>query len=231
MPREKKTTLFSKNHITIEKYENLQFYYTTRQEINQDKTGRCYYGTSSIASRNIKKIEIEGKKIDDEHVEVTKESPLGFYYKQIVNITRQIQYGTRKTVVLEYHYKDTKYILSFFIEYDDNRVEQTEDSIRPWDVVPGDKDFSDNNIKALTQELEKLFDVIESNGCKNVGERPSFYSRYHGSNYHQPLNDVKRGIYKYMFGNPKGMRTQTNEEKILAHGFDLKSSFRKEKEL
>ena len=117
MPREKKTTLFSKNHITIEKYENLQFYYTTRQEINQDKTGRCYYGTSSIASRNIKKIEIEGKKIDDEHVEVTKESPLGFYYKQIVNITRQIQYGTRKTVVLEYHYKDSKYILSFFIEY------------------------------------------------------------------------------------------------------------------
>ena len=37
-------------------------------------------------------------------------------------------------------------------------------------------------------------------------------------------------VFKELFGNVNGPRFQTNEEKILAHGFDLKTSFRKDKE-
>ena len=36
----------------------------------------------------------------------------------------------------------------------------------------------------------------------------------------------KREIFTDLFGYPEGPKYQTNEEKILSHGFDLKTSFR-----
>ena len=38
---------------------------------------------------------------------------------------------------------------------------------------------------------------------------------------------VKKEIFTDLFGYPDGPKYQTNEEKILAYGFDLKTSFRK----
>ena len=37
-------------------------------------------------------------------------------------------------------------------------------------------------------------------------------------------------IYTDLFGDKNGIRFQTDSEKIMSHGFDLKYSFRKEKE-
>lgn len=34
-------------------------------------------------------------------------------------------------------------------------------------------------------------------------------------------------LYRDLFGNEKGIRFQTDSEKIISHGFDLKTSFRK----
>lgn len=232
MSREKKTTLFSKNHIMVEKIDHIFLPDFIKNQLKEEKGGYCIQYTSNAYSAYQMRDAIEGKKIDKDHVEITKVSPLGFYYKQTINISRKVEYARRTVMGLEYRYKDTKYKLSFFIAYDDNTVSKTEDSIRPWDVVPGDKEFTDNNIKTLTSELEKLFSMIEDNGCETVHDKEKHWSFYYRRENEpvKKLHDVKREIYSYMFGNPKGMRTQTNEEKILAHGFDLKSSFRKDKE-
>ena len=41
------------------------------------------------------------------------------------------------------------------------------------------------------------------------------------------LKSVRSSIFTDLFGYPDGPKYQTNDEKILAAGFDLKTSFRK----
>ena len=41
------------------------------------------------------------------------------------------------------------------------------------------------------------------------------------------IGELRNKVFTDIFGSPKGIRYQTNEEKILSHGFDLKTSFRK----
>jgi len=230
MKRQQTTTLFNKNHIKLVRIDNVKYYYIDRQNILQDKTGTCLYKTSSTSSKTTMERNVEGKRIDDKHVEITCESPLGFYYKKEVFVTEEVTYAQREVVEFEYRYKFTKYILSFFTKYDDNQVLRAEDSLRPWDIVPGDKNFSDRDIEDLKSELDKLFEIIDGNGCKSVKSGQYYYSwQPKMQNPPRDLKPIKDEIYTYLFGNKKGFRLQTDKEKIEAHGFDFKYSFRKDK--
>ena len=65
---------------------------------------------------------------------------------------------------------------------------------------------------------------------KGRWDRDNYYSRTEGINqtrYVGDLTNVKKEIFTDLFGYPDGPKYQTNDEKILAHGFDLKTSFRK----
>jgi hypothetical protein len=58
----------------------------------------------------------------------------------------------------------------------------------------------------------------------------SYYCKYEGletTRFVGDMTEVKKEIFTDLFGYPDGPKYQTNEEKILAHGFDLKTSFRK----
>jgi hypothetical protein len=60
--------------------------------------------------------------------------------------------------------------------------------------------------------------------------RENYYSNREGietKRFVGDLTEVKKEIFTDLFGYPDGPKYQTNEEKILAHGFDLKTSFRK----
>ena len=79
-----------------------------------------------------------------------------------------------------------------------------------------------------------LFNLFEENKIDQVmigtGYGPRYYEIYPDKTTYKNIYDVKCTIYKELFGNIKGPRFQTDLEKILAHGFDPKYSFRKDKE-
>ena len=74
-------------------------------------------------------------------------------------------------------------------------------------------------ITDFLNEVESLkYPIIEPHTRYNDHDRPiSFF-------------DLKNKLMVDMFGSIKGPRFQTDEEKILSHGFDLKESFRNRKE-
>jgi hypothetical protein len=75
-----------------------------------------------------------------------------------------------------------------------------------------------------------LFEIIDGNGCKSVKSGQYYYSwQPREQNPPRDLKPVKDEIYTYLFGNKNGFRLQTDKEKIEAHGFDFKYSFRKDK--
>lgn len=232
MKRQQTTTLFNQNHVQVLRIDNVQYYSMTREEVSKNKTGTCFYKISSTHSKTVRKKSVKGRKIRDNYVEVTCKSPLGFYYKKKICDNEEVIYANREVVEFEYRYKFTKYIVSFFITYDDNKVIKSEDGLRPWDIVPGDKSFSDRDIENLKSELDKLFSLIESNGCNTVrdGMYPVYWYRPITEKPEMKLKSVKDEIYTDLFGNKNGFRAQTDKEKIEAHGFDFKYSFRKDKE-
>lgn len=79
--------------------------------------------------------------------------------------------------------------------------------MRPWDILPGYTGMPDNMIDALVKEANNFIDICE------------------------PYNkEIRKEIMTDLFGYPDGPKIQPNNIKILAHGFDLKTSFRKDKE-
>ena len=77
-------------------------------------------------------------------------------------------------------------------------------------------------ITSLMNEINKLLDIISENKLQ--------YNPYKEDNYKPSLDNLRKIIYKEVFGSEKGIRFQTDQEKILSHGFDLKTSFRKQKD-
>jgi len=230
MKRQQTTTLFNQNHVQILRIDNVQYDSMTREEVSKNKTGTCFYKTSSTHSKTVRRKSVKGRKIGDNFIEITCKSPLGFYYKKKIRDNEEVIYANREVVEFEYRYKFTKYIVSFFIAYDDNKVIKSEDGLRPWDIVPGDKSFSDRDIENLKSELDKLFEIIDNNACKTVKSGQYYYSwQPEEQNPPRDLKPVKDEIYTYLFGNKNGFRAQTDKEKIEAHGFDFKYSFRKDK--
>ena len=114
------------------------------------------------------------------------------------------------------------YQLKYVTSCGENKI-GGEDGLRPWDIYPGDKDFPDSMVDALIKDVDEFFANAEHAKVKNF----QTFSNTDSEN----INYVKKSVYKDLFGNEKGPRFQSNEEKILAHGFDLKTSFRKDKEV
>ena len=208
--REKTITLYSRNGIRILKTENLQN--------NRQNKKWCF---EQIERVNVID-QAEHNQKAGEYVQIKHESPLGFYY-----YTREwVYYDTIKSKGVKYKkytiWLDTiKYELEYPIKYEAPNIKQEINiEMRPWDIMPGYKGMPDNMINALVLEVNKFIDIIfeYKNIIKNsagIAKTPEQY---------------KKSIMIDIFGYEDGPKIQSNNVKILSHGFDLKESFRKRKE-
>ena len=207
--RQKKITLFSKNHITITKTENVN---------NLSKYVIC----NKINNSSIKCDYISRKK-NEYYVDVIKESPLGFKYieqeKRYRNQPKDESKYYKELYIVNIYLEKTEYEFVYPILYNHTHIGKEN---RPWDIVEGDKSISEHFIFALKNEIDKLFEVIKENKL-TIHKRGTYYSGNKNLTY-QELHDK---IYEDVFGDKRGIRFQTDEEKILAHGFDKVTSFRK----
>ena len=223
MWKEKVTYLFNKNNITLEKIEK-------HKSLNMDeKSARREYvitGRNNARKEEIKTI-IKN---------ITKESPLGFYYTKKVKET--INVSTDKNSTEKHWYIITAnvgggvyYRLKFLTKCGENEVYPREDSLRPWEIAEGDNMLSGSMLDALVKTLNEFFDTLSK--YKIVFKYKHYNNIIHDwvwapADYQ--IKSVKNDVYSYMYGNKNGLRVMTDEQKILSHGFDLKTSFRKDKE-
>lgn len=169
--------------------------------------------------------------------EVRKKSPLGFYYmsKQIVrnNEDHEIKDSAVSRTIITIPMsgeKNTYYQIKYVTQYGENKIGK-EDGLRPWDIYPGDKSFDDNMLESLVKDVNEFFNIAKEAGITSFSKNP--YSPHYFRNERTDsinFNVVKNTVFAELFGNENGPRFQTNLEKILAHGFDPKYSFRKDKE-
>lgn len=211
-------TLFNKNHILFDVYDNniyQQSYIILEKQYNKsNKTDFSY-----------------NKKPKKQTIEIVRtKSPLGFYYDKIIYNTESASrsHDSRTTCmkIWTFYIGSKTYKLSYYIEYNGTHVNQ---EIRPWDICEGDKSMPDHYVNALLTELNNMFADITVLKNKDILDTSSYevksWNRF--NTYNIKDNDKKREIFTDLFGYPEGPKYQTNEEKILSHGFDLKTSFRK----
>ena len=248
MARKKTTNLFNKNHISLIKvendnndnsivfrepsfsskknsYGNLKFSQKT-QRIDTWVNRAIYKNSSSIVVKPA---------VNKRTVERLK-SPLGFYYTKVTEPRReQTQYvSTTKKIWRFYVQNSVTYELIYYTEY--NGVKVGFDT-HPWELADN-KSIEDHFITTLINDLETIIsdattkdrvdeDKLNPKGRWNID---NYYSHCEGietTRFVGDLTAVKKEIFIDLFGYPDGPKYQTNEEKILAHGFDLKTSFRK----
>ena len=137
-------------------------------------------------------------------------SPLGFYYyKNINNIKTKTVYGEegvryKHIIGINSGYYEITYITKL------NSTSIGHET-RPWDLIGNG--IEDHLIHDLERLLSNLIVSLEDYGYKK-----------------DDLKEFKNTLFIDLFGSADGIKTQTNEGKILSHGFDLKESFRKRKE-
>lgn len=136
------------------------------------------------------------------------ESKLGFYYykREYHNSIKVEKKCTIK--FFDIQLGSTEYHFEYPIDYTRNgETQKINIEMRPWDILPGYTGMPDNMIDALVKEANNFIDICE------------------------PYNkEIRKEIMTDLFGYPDGPKIQPNNIKILAHGFDLKTSFRKDKE-
>ena len=229
MARTKVTTLFNKNHISIIKIVGNEL----------PSPVRSFYTPSQPKIKNWVKHEIicetprekswwEVEKEQNKKVKPITErvkSPLGFYYTRTIHPQNLVHKKTESKIkhVWNFYNPDGEYELTYYTEYNGTKANV---EIHPWNLID-EKAMGDNFITAL---LEEITSIIESTKTKQEIEleQPQ-RNRYLGMEiYHYTgnLGEVRRLIFTDLFGYPEGPKYQTNDEKILAHGFDLKTSFR-----
>lgn len=215
MKKTKIKNLFNKNHITITKKENCSndTVSCNIKLVEKDTDDYSYY---SIRKRNQTKEIIKCK------------SPLGFYYNKTVYNNRTNTSSSSKIRKIEISLKDSAYELSYYIKYGDTTISKEN---RPWEIVEGDPSFSDKMANSLLEEINKLLDILSDNKIKpNVCKTAYSYSNYKSYSGEITISDLKIILYEELFGDKNGIRYQTDSEKIVSHGFDLKTSFRKPKQ-
>ena len=239
MARKKVTTLFNKNHISIVKIENdplsIGKLYNILGTISHRKGS---LSTSTTIEKFVVKRDIytppqrivPQKSKKDTVEEVRLKSPLGFYYTKRIyhnDGPKETYVGGNEHIVWFFFDKDDiRYELSYYIMNSNTRIGI---ETRPWEIIDNEV-FEDNDIEALQTEVEKLINISKSKCSGELDDslckgNPGYKNidRY----FIGDLNDVKRLIFTDLFGYPDGPKHQTNKEKILSHGFDLKTSFRK----
>lgn len=248
MARKKITNLFNKNHISLIKYENDgndnsivfhdpsistkknslgNFKYSEKtQRIDTWVNRAIYKSSASIVVRPA---------VNKRTVERLK-SPLGFYYTKVTEPQKeQTQYvSTTKKIWRFYVQNSVTYELIYYTEYNGVKVGF---ETHPWELADN-KSVEDHLITALINDLGTIIsntsskERVDENRLNPSGRwnRENYYSNREGietKRFVGDLTEVKKEIFTDLFGYPDGPKYQTNEEKILAHGFDLKTSFRK----
>jgi hypothetical protein len=211
-------TLFNKNHISFDVYDNnihQQSYICLEKQHNTSNTTDIFYN----------------KKSKKQTFEIVRaKSPLGFYYnKTIYNSEPSYRSNDSRNTSMKiwtFYIGSKTYKLSYYIEYNGTHINQ---EIRPWDICEGDKSMPDHYVNGLLSDLNNMFADINVLKNKDILDTSSYeiksWNRF--NTYNIKDNDKKREIFTDLFGYPEGPKYQTNEEKILSHGFDLKTSFRK----
>ena len=204
MPRDKEVTLFSKNHISIKKI----IY------INNKKLAAIKEATVSIS-----KVDNLPSYRTDEWVDKKFESPLGFWYMKRVKKDKPEYDWSREIKEIVIHLREEKYIISYIISSNETKIGK---DMRPWDIVKEDEAMSDHFISDLFKIMSDLFDKCNEEGLSKIKNYISTLNFYEIN-----LDKFKNMIFEDLFGNTKGPRYQTDIEKIISHGFDTKTSFRK----
>lgn len=249
MARKKITNLFNKNHVSLIKVENDNnndnsiifrepsfsskkntygnFRFSEKTQRIDTWVNRAVYNsaTSIVVKPAVNKRIVERLK-----------SPLGFYYTKVTEPQRERKeiVATRKKIWRFYIQNSVTYELIYYTEYNGAKVGFEK---HPWELADT-KSVEDHLITALIKDLETIIsdattkervdeDKLNPKGRWNTD---NYYNTHEGietTRFVGDLTEVKKEIFTDLFGYPDGPKYQTNEEKILAHGFDLKTSFRK----
>ena len=217
MAREKQTILYSRNGIRIVKTENFNnilndyFRTFTKQEV-------IVRSSDNPVNPNYR---YKYNNKNTNYIIETKQSKLGFYYTKKKFISHSNTDNQHNDGISAYyrHYEiafgDTKYELIYPIELDYKGIIQKIDvEMRPWDILPGYTGIPDNMIDVLVKQVQNFIDLLD--------EHKLILKNYD--------KDYRKIIMIDLFGYEDGPKIQSNNIKILSHGFDLKESFRKRKE-
>lgn len=124
---------------------------------------------------------------------------------------------------MDFYNQDIRYILTYYTEYCGTNVNP---EIHPWNLIDK-KAMEDNFITALLEEVTNIIEITKTKQEIELEQpQPNRYLGREEHHYTGNLGEVKRLIFTDLFGYPEGPKYQTNDEKILSHGFDLKTSFR-----
>ena len=248
MARKKTITLFNKNHISLIKtigesidYNVITFTdpsFSTKKNDNgnwkfSEKTLRIDTWANKAVYQSVTTTVVEPaiKKRTEERLK----SPLGFYYTKVTGprSERKEVVNTIKKIWRFYVQGNTCYELIYYTEY--NGVKAGFET-HPWELADN-KSIEDHFITDLINDLNTIISdtttkirVDENRLNPNIREGYHSWSgaeRLKTHRYVGDMTEVKKEIFTDLFGYPDGPKFQTNEEKILAHGFDLKTSFRK----
>ena len=164
---------------------------------------RSVYTSDSDYSNRVKKI-------------IRCKSPLGFYYDKTTYVNKHNK--SSSTQIIEVYGANENYVITYITHYNQNSIGT---DLRPWEVCEGEKSMPEHFIFALKDIVDKILVFVEENKLK-IKEHHFF-----DKSENQDVKWLKDILYRDLFGNTKGIRFQTDKEKILSHGFDLKTSFRK----
>lgn len=216
MAREKEKILFNKNHITIKLYENRQYIH--------GNTSKSVITGGEVTRRNT-------YWPDYEKIKVKKISKLAPFYYEVEEYVKKsnnrnsnvYSSGSEQMVTYISAGPNSEYEIKYYIAYGDTKISH---ETRPWDIYPGDAIFEEHFIIDLEKVLKEIFLNVN---IDSIDFNTDDYLKIHDQIKKHGAN-VRIKIMKDLFDDKEGYKKQTNESKILSHGFDLKESFRKRKE-
>ena len=212
MARQKDVTLFNKNNIKITRHTDLPETSIHTPYIEQ----KSILSSSGGEFKRVKR----GRRFYTKYEtkEITLESPLGFYYTKKIQVIDTVNSDTttNKTINVWNFWLDqkTKISISYITKFGDTGINV---ETRPWEIADNTA-FEDHLVTDLKKVVDDIIDEFKR--FKNINV-------ISGNVDITNLGDIKRKIYTDLFGYPEGPKFQTNEEKILSHGFDPKTSIRK----
>ena len=214
MGREKEKILFNKNHITVKLYENRQYIHgnTSKNVITGGDTVRR--NTDCCEKVKVKKI----SKLAPFYYEVEE------YVKKPDNRNTNVySSGSEQMITYISAGPNSEYEIKYYIAYGDTKISH---ETRPWDIYPGDSVFEEHFIIGLEKTLKEIFLNVN---IDSINFDTNDYLKIHNQIKENGVN-VRIKLMKDLFDDKGGYKKQTNESKILSHGFNLKESFRKRKE-
>lgn len=221
---------FNRNHVRI---------YTIQNPERSSLFWACpRYNTTFTYTRNKNVVDEflnKKNKTGKDYEEIIKESPLGFYYKSKEYFPKEnTEYNKCSgREIKTISFADTEgniHMFTFYTQYGDNKAATTEDGLRPWEICEGDNSMPDHMINALWEEANSFFNLMEAYSIDKVYKTNGGNLINSNVKKDYNLSLVKKEVFEYLFGSVKGIRFQTDMEKIISHGFDPKYSFRNRKE-